>query len=77
MPLFFMSYFQKEKDMEFEALGLKDQSKSLSVLKQVGRSNVAIDSKREALVPGKRISSSGKIYWETRKNRSDQVGKTV
>jgi len=26
------------------------------------------------LLPGKRISKSGKVYWETRKNRSDLKG---
>lgn len=25
-----------------------------------------------SMFPGKRVSKSGKIYWETRKNRSDQ-----
>lgn len=34
--------------------------------------NLAIDSLLKAMYPGKRISSSGKEYWETRKNRSDK-----
>ena len=77
MPWFFMDFFKAEKEKEFEALGLRDQSKSVRVLDQVGKTTVKIDSKRKALAPGKRVSSSGKIYWETRKNRSDQVGKKV
>ncbi len=70
-------FFEAEKEKEFEALGLKDQSKSVRVLDQVGKTTVKIDAKRRALAPGKRISSSGKIYWETRKNRSDRPGKKL
>lgn len=64
-------------DQEFEALGLKDRSKSVKVLEQTGRTSIKIDAKRKALAPGKRISSAGNIYWETRKNRSDSPGKKI
>jgi len=40
-------------------------------LKQRGRSNKARDKKRRAKLPGKRTSRTGKIYYERRKNRSD------
>lgn len=33
------------------------------------------DLKSKALAPGKRISKTGKIYYEYRKNRSDLEGK--
>lgn len=46
-------------------------------LKQVGTSNTKRDKPRSARLPGKRISKSGKRYWETRKNRSDAFGKNV
>ena len=72
-----MNFFKAEKDKEFEALGLKDQSKSLSVRDQTGKTIVKIDAKRKALAPGKRISSSGNIYYENRKNRSDSPGKLI
>jgi len=72
-----MNLFRNEMDKEYKALGLKDQSKSVRVLDQVGKTTVKIDAKRKALAPGKRISSSGKIYWETRKNRSDSPGKKL
>ena len=72
-----MDFFKAEKEKEFEALGLRDQSKSVRVLDQVGKTTVKIDAKRKALAPGKRISSSGKTYWETRRNRSDSPGKRV
>jgi hypothetical protein len=46
------------------------------VLKKVNyqtgkRKSIKKDRARKALPPGKRISKSGKIYWETRRNRSD------
>ena len=77
MPRFYMNLFAQEKQKEYEALGLKDQSKSLRTLDQVGKTTVKIDAKRKALAPGKRISSSGKVYWETRRNRSDSPGKKL
>lgn len=36
--------------------------------------NPALDAKRMALPPGKRVSRTGRIYWETRRNRSDLEG---
>lgn len=48
------------------------------VLKQTGKlGNVKRDAGRPAKLPGKRISASGKVYWETRKNRSDAPLKSV
>jgi len=46
---------------------------TIKVLNQVGRSNASIDKMRKAQLPGKRMSKNGKIYWETRKNRSDNA----
>ena len=50
---------------------------TLRVLKQRGSSNLKIDEKRKAQLPGKRISKTGNTYWETRKNRSDAPLKKV
>ncbi len=72
-----MNLFKVEMEKEVSAMGFKDQSKSLSTLDQTGKTTVKIDAKRKALAPGKRISSSGKTYWETRKNRSDKPGKKI
>ncbi len=72
-----MNFFDREKEKEFDAIGLRDQSKSVRVLDQVGKTTVKIDAKRKALAPGKRVSSSGNVYWETRKNRSDSPGKRL
>jgi len=66
-------YFKSELIRE-----AKDQNKkNVSVREfdyQTGKSNKRIDARRTALPPGKRISKSGKVYWESRKNRSD-IGK--
>ena len=45
--------------------------------KRTGKTNILIDKKRNALLPGKRISKTGKIYYEKRKNRSDLLKKKV
>ena len=43
--------------------------------RQTGKSkNLARDKKLKALSPGKRISRSGKVYYEYRQNRSDLKG---
>jgi len=49
----------------------KPQTQLLKFMQQRGESNEKIDRARWALSPGKRRSKSGNIYWETRKNRSD------
>jgi hypothetical protein len=38
---------------------------------RTGKSNKLIDSKRNALNPGKRISKNGNTYYEKRISRSD------
>jgi hypothetical protein len=46
--------------------------------KELDQSGKIINKKRDlgriALTPGKRISKNGKVYWETRINRSDRSG---
>jgi len=67
-----MNFIKSEMDKEFSALGFKNQRKSLKVSdKQIGKTIKKIDKMRKALKPGKRISKSGKIYYENRANRSD------
>ena len=47
-------------------------------LDQTGKRISALrDSERKAQPPGKRISRTGNIYWETRKNRSDVYGRRL
>jgi len=48
------------------------------VLKQTGKwIDIPRDAGRKAMLPGKRISKNGKVYWETRKNRSDAPMKKI
>jgi hypothetical protein len=42
--------------------------------KQTGTSNKAKDLQRKAKAPGKRTNVKGKVYTETRKNRTDKPG---
>lgn len=54
----------------------KSRAKLLKWLKyQRGKSVRSKDIKLHAKKGGKRRSKSGKIYWETRKNRTDLRGK--
>ena len=62
---------------EFDAIDFKNQRRNLRKMDQVGTTNVKRDAKRKALLPGKRVSKTGKTYWETRKNRSDSPGKKI
>lgn len=48
---------------------IKISNKQSGILKSLER-----DLNRIALPPGKRISKTGKQYWETRVNRSDLKG---
>lgn len=38
---------------------------------RTGRSNQRYDDRRKAKLPGKRVSASGRVYYERRRNRSD------
>lgn len=64
-------------DGDFEAVGFKNQRRNLRVLGQVGKTNVYEDKKRNAMLPGKRISKAGNTYWETRKNRTDAKNSNI
>ena len=66
-----MNFIQEEMQKEFSAIGFKNQRRNLRKLDQVGKTNIDRDKVRKALAPGKRVSKNGKVYWETRKNRSD------
>ncbi len=70
-----VNLFSAEK--EFEVLKFRNQRRNLKVLEQTGTSNKKIDAARKALAPGKRISKTGNIYWESRKSRSDVPGTTI
>ena len=72
----FMDFIKSELDREFSSIGLKNQRRNVKVLPQTQKDKVdkIRDAARKALAPGKRISKTGKIYWESRASRSDVVG---
>ena len=58
-----------------EALNINKEQKIIKILEQRGKMPIIkLDKARKALPPGKRISAKGKVYFETRKNRSDKLG---
>jgi hypothetical protein len=71
-----MNILKDEFDKEgMNFVGYKNKSKIVRTLPQVKvKTNKVIDASRHALPPGKRISKTGKIYWETRSSRSDVKG---
>lgn len=74
-----MDFLKAELDKEFESIGYRNQRRNLRVLEQTAKNKTdkSIDAKRKALAPGKRVSKTGKIYWESRANRSDKIGSKV
>ena len=58
-------------------LGQHGRNVLKATYKQTGTSSTNRDKKRKAMQPGKRRSASGRIYYETRKNRSDLRGSRV
>lgn len=74
-----MDFIKGEMDKEFSSIGFKNQRRNLRQLPQTAKNkvNLNVDSKRHALMPGKRISKTGKIYWESRRNRTDEKGKNI
>jgi hypothetical protein len=52
------------------------KGRTIKVLEQTGtRKSLHKDRQFKAKLPGERISATGNIYWETRRNRSDVKGK--
>ena len=85
MPLYSNPYGKQRK----VTMGLRDDSvtppeeaqinvAATGVLKQTGSVKSLIrDQGRKALPPGKRISKSGNVYWESRASRSDIPGSNL
>jgi len=64
---------QRKKLFGFNTLKEEVKAETLRILEQTGKKpNLKVDKTRTAKLPGKRISKTGKVYWETRKNRSDK-----
>jgi hypothetical protein len=57
------------------AAGKKATAKrKASTTRQTGSSSTARDRARKALAPGRRVSRTGRVYYERRKNRTDKPG---
>jgi len=71
-----MDFIKSELDKEFSSIGFKNQRRNLRTLPQTqkGKVDKIRDKARKALAPGKRVSKTGKIYWESRASRSDVPG---
>jgi hypothetical protein len=70
-----MDLFKSEMKKEMKLLGFKSPKKVVySTDHQIGKTNIKRDKVRKALPPGKRVSKTGKIYYESRKNRTDING---
>ncbi len=60
------------------AAGKKATAKrKVSSTRQTGSSSAAKDRARKALPPGRRVSKTGSVYYERRKNRSDKAGQLM
>lgn len=72
--------FGVKKEKKFSATKEAERAliRGANILPQTGRvKDLKRDMTRKAQLPGKRVSKSGKTYWETRKNRSDAPGKNI
>ena len=60
------------------AAGKKATAKrKTSTTRQTGSSSSVRDRARKALAPGRRVSRTGRVYYERRKNRSDKAGQLL
>lgn len=67
-----LSFGKPKKKSEFP---IKPSTPKKRVTKQSGTSNKYLDMLKKAKPPGKRVTDTGYVYYENRKNRSDAKGK--
>ncbi len=69
----------KEEAEQEKAIGMKKKKPQVVYgdKKQHGKTDIFRDKRRKALPPGKRISKTGKPYYESRRNRSDVIGSNL
>jgi hypothetical protein len=66
------------KEDNYGGIGFRNQRRNLKPSGyQIGSTDKKVDAGRHALQPGKRISKTGHIYYENRKNRSDLKGSSI
>ena len=69
-----MDFIQGELNKEFSAIGFKNQRRHLKLGKQIGKTDKNIDSKRKALLPGKRRSKNPRVGSPYKPGGSYQIG---
>ena len=70
--------FKRVKEREFSPVRLRKLNKVVYTRDhQTGTSKKSRDKARKALPPGKRISKTGNVYYEYRRNRSDLPGEKI
>ena len=76
MGLFFKEMLKEELEELGGAVGMKKKKPQVVYKKDIqhGSTNIYRDKRLTAMPSGKRISKTGKIYYEYRKNRTDRVG---
>ena len=73
-----MELMKDKLKRENSPFGFKNLRKSLTRRDdQIGKSNTKRDKARKAMPPGKRISKTGKTYYERRRSRSDVFGEDI
>jgi len=66
---------KRKKTLKKKLRKKQTKTKILRVLGQTGkRKSIIKDKMIKAHPPSKRKSASGKVYWETRRNRTDKKG---
>jgi len=71
MSMLIANAFRKERDLFIKGRVIRK-------LKQTKeRVDLPRDEARKAMLPGKRVSKGGKVYWETRASRSDNQGSNL
>ena len=75
-PTFTFGVIEEEEKSPRSKRRARRQGKTIGtpkILKQTGPPPKSLlkDASLKALLPGKRLSKTGNVYWETRRNRSD------
>ena len=79
MGLFFKEMLKEELKELGGAIGMKKKKPQVVYKRDIqhGKTNIYRDKRLTAMPSGKRISKSGKVYYEYRKNRTDKVGSKI
>ena len=79
MGLFFKEMLKEEIKELGGSIGMKKKKPQVVYKRDIqhGKTNIYRDKRLTAMPSGKRISKTGKVYYEYRKNRTDKVGSKI